>query len=351
MRNMRKRADSRHCEQLLTTPQEIFTTLIRELQRARESIDMEFYIFLGDRIGKTIATLLRRKARQGLRVRLVVDGYGSRHMPRKMRRQLRNDGIQLRVIHTFSHRRNHRKMVIVDQRTAFVGGINIADRYVVGNELGAWYDAVLRLEGSGVMPLCRLFEYDFATEATRTPPTPDTSVHSPVLYWSESGGGGAMTRLLYDVIDGAERDITLTTPYFMPPREVLHRLGRAIERGVVVRVVIPRRCDIWLIDDIMRHSIREAQSLGIEVSLLDNAFIHAKLALVDSRRVVVGSANLDAHSLTVNRELMLSSYNRTTCSQAREFLQQLQHKATPARDHEIKCHLPRFITRAITPLM
>ena len=348
---MRNRADSKHSEELLTSPQDIFTTLIKELQRAKESIDMEFYIFLGDRIGNTIATILSRKARQGLRVRLVIDGYGSRKMPHKLRQRLTSNGIQLHVIHTFSHCRNHRKMVIIDQRIALVGGINIADRYVVGNELGIWYDAVLRITGAGIAELSRLFEYDFAPRTKQSTLSPTTSAHSPMLYWSESGGGGAMLRLLYDVIDGAEREIILTTPYFMPPQGVLQRLHQAVERGVRVRVIIPRRCDIWLIDDVMRHSILEAQAIGIEILILDNAFIHAKLALVDSRRVVVGSANLDAHSLGVNRELMLSSFNRTTCASAKQFLLQLQSLTTPARNHEIKCRLPRFITRAIKPLM
>ena len=348
---MRNRADSKHSEELLTSPKEIFTTLIQELQRARESIDMEFYIFLGDRIGNTIATLLRRKARQGVRVRLVVDGYGSRKMPHSLKRDLTTDGVQLRVIHSFSHRRNHRKIVIIDHRIALVGGINIADRYVVGNELGIWYDAVLRLNGRAVAELSQLFEYDFATKSQRKGLIPYTSAHNPTLYWSESGGGGAMTRLLYDVIEGAEREIILTTPYFMPPRGVLKQLSHAIERGVHIRVILPRRCDIWLIDDIMRHSILEAEEAGIEVLILDNAFIHAKLVLVDSRRVVIGSANLDAHSLGVNRELMLSSFNRTTCISAKQFIEHLQSLASPAQCHEIKCFLPRFISRAIKPLM
>ena len=348
---MRNRVDSKHSEELLCSPQEIFTTLIKELQRARASIDMEFYIFLGDRIGNTIATLLRRKARQGVRVRLVVDGYGSRKMPRALRKALLADGIELRVIHTFSHCRNHRKMVIIDQRIALVGGINIADRYVVGNKLGVWYDAVLRIVGGSVTELSRLFEYDFAPRTTQSTLSPTTSAHSPMLYWSESGGGGAMTRLLYDVIEGAEREIILTTPYFMPPRGVLKQLSHAIERGVHIRVILPRRCDIWLIDDIMRHSILEAQEAGIEVLILDNAFIHAKLVLVDSRRVVIGSANLDAHSLGVNRELMLSSFNRSTCISAKQFIEHLQSLASPAQCHEIKCFLPRFISRAIKPLM
>ena len=348
---MRNRAESKHSEELLTSPKEIFTTLIQELQHAHESIDMEFYIFLGDRIGNTVATLLRRKARQGVRVRLVVDGYGSRKMPHSLKRDLATDGVQLRVIHSLSYRRNHRKMVIIDHRIALVGGINIADRYVVGNELGIWYDAVLRLKGRVVAELSQLFEYDFSTKSQRKGLIPHTSAHSPTLYWSESGGGGAMTRLLYDVIEGAEREIILTTPYFMPPQGVFKHLSHAIERGVHIRVILPRRCDIWLIDDVMRHSIREAQELGIEVLIIDNAFIHAKLVMVDSQRVVIGSANLDAHSLGVNRELMLSSYNRTTCATAKHFLEQLQSMTTPADDHEIKCLLPRFISRAIRPLM
>lgn len=348
---MRNRKGNELKEELLTSPQEIFTSIIKEVQRARESIDMEFYIFLGDRIGSTISTLLRRKARQGVRVRLVVDGYGSRNMPRKLRHALSADGIQLRVVHPFSHSRNHRKMVIIDQRIAFVGGINIADRYVVGNKLGKWYDAVLRITGPSVTELCRLFEHDFTSTYNNRSPALESSAHNPTLYWSESGGGGAMIRLLKDVIDGAEHNITLTTPYFIPPQEVLQRLGYAIERGVRVRVIIPRRCDIWLIDDVMRRSIREAQSIGIEILLLDNAFIHAKLALVDSRRVVVGSANLDSRSLGVNRELMLSTFNRTTCATAKLFIQQLQQMAIPAREQKIKCQLPRFITRVIRPFL
>lgn len=348
---MGNRADNKHREELLTSPKEIFTTLIHELQHARRSIDMEFYIFLGDRIGSTIATLLRRKARQGVRVRLVVDGYGSRKMPYSLRKKLILDGVQLHIVHRLSHRRNHRKMVIVDQRIALVGGINIADRYVVGNELGIWYDAVLRIKGASVAELSQLFEYDFAPKRERTALTPKTSAHSPTIYWSESGGGGAMTRLLYDVIEGAEREIILTTPYFMPPPGVLKHLAHAVERGVRIRVILPRRCDIWLIDDIMRHSIREAQEVGIEILILDNAFIHAKLVLVDSLRVVVGSANLDAHSLDVNRELMLSSSNRSVCASAKQFLELLQSMSTPARGNKIKCYLPRFISRAIKPLM
>lgn len=348
---MRNRAESRHSEILLTSPQEIFTTLIKDLQHARKSIDMEFYIFLGDRIGNTIAALLRRKARQGVRIRLVVDGYGSRRMPRRMRETLIHEGIQLRVIHTFSHHRNHRKMVIIDHDIAFVGGINIADRYVVGNALGTWYDAVLRISGASAKSLCRLFEYDFSPHAQTSIPTPDTPACGPTPYWSESGGGGAMMRLLRDVTEGAEREITFTTPYFMPPREVLQQLGQTVERGVRVSVIIPRQCDIWFVDDVIRHSIREAEALGIEVLMLNEGFIHAKLSLVDRRRVVVGSANLDARSLGVNSELMLSSFNRATCARAKSFLQQMRSMTTPATDYKIKCYLPRFITRALKPLM
>lgn len=348
---MRNRAERRRSEVLLTSPQETFATLIRELQRARKGIDMEFYIFLGDRIGNTIATLLCRKARQGVRVRLIVDGYGSRKMPQKMRQRLLSNGIQLRVAHTFSHCRNHRKIVVIDQHIAFVGGINIADRYVVGNNLGMWYDAVLRIEGASVTPLCQLFEYDLAPHAQASIPTPDTPACGPTLYWSEMGGGGAMMRLLDDVIDGAEREITFTTPYFMPPQGVLRRLGQAVERGVRVSVIIPRRCDIWLIDDVVRHSICEAAGHGIEILMLNEGFIHAKLSLVDRRRVVVGSANLDTRSLGVNRELMLSSSNRATCATAHSFLQQMRGMATPATAHKIKCYLPRFITRVLKPLM
>lgn len=337
-------------DRLLTTPTEIFTTLIQELQHAHKSIYMEFYIFDGDHIGTTIANILCRKARQGVAIRLLVDGYGSRNLPRKLRQRMIASGIEFRYSRLLGHRRNHRKMVIIDKTLAFVGGINIADRYISGNNLGVWHDAALLLTGDIIKELSRLFEYDFEPKPHR-PLSISQSLTTPILYWSESGGGDCMTRLLRDIVQSAEREAIFTTPYFMPPRSLLDIFSIAIQRGVRIRVIIPERCDILLLDDVIRHSINEASAIGIEVLVVRGSFIHAKLALVDSHRVVIGSANLDSRSLSLNRELMISTTNHSICQTAKLYVDRLQQLATPPREYENKCYLPRIFIRSIMPLM
>ena len=119
-----------HKLELLTSPSSIFSALIADLQHARESIDMEYYIFANDRTGNLFADILRRKARQGVRVRLIVDGYGSMSVSRAMQHAMAADGVEFSMHTLVSRARQHRKMAIVDGRVAHVGGINIADRYV-----------------------------------------------------------------------------------------------------------------------------------------------------------------------------------------------------------------------------
>lgn len=334
----------------MTSPNEIFTTLIHKLQHARKSIDMEFYIFAGDRIGTTIANILCRKSRQGVGVRVIVDGYGSRNLPRHIRQKMIADGVKFSFMRTYGHCRNHRKMVIIDNMYGFVGGINIADRYISGNRLGIWHDAVLLLTGSAVEELSKLFEYDLSPSRSKQPPITHT-LSSPALYWSESGGGDCMLRLLRDVCDSAEREVIITTPYFIPPRHTLDILHRAIKRGVRVRVIIPESCDISILDSVIRHCIKEAHEIGVEVLSVQGSFIHAKMALVDHSRVVIGSANLDARSLSINRELMLSTSNREVCHRAKLFLDRLQKLAIPAPTCGYKGYLPKFVIRSIIPLM
>ena len=347
---MRSKHHTEQREEFLSSPTEIFTTLVKELQRAHKSIDMEFYIFEGDRIGTTTANILCRKSRQGVRVRLLVDGYGSRNLPRTLQHKMISAGVELRFARTFWHSRNHRKMVIIDNHTALIGSINIADRYISGNRLGLWHDAVLHLKDRTINALHTLFEHDFSAKTKQMYITPHAP-YNPILYWSECGGGGGMVRLLKDIVENAEKEIIITTPYFIPPRHALDTLLRGIERGVRIRVIIPERCDILLLDDVIRHSISEAQAIGVEVLVVRRAFVHAKLALVDSKRLVIGSANLDSRSLSYNRELMVSTTNRAVCHSSRLFIDRLQKIATRPTQEQTRATLPKFIIRSLRALM
>ena len=338
-------------EQLLTKPATIFGNLIADVQHARRSVDAEFYIFASDRTGRAFAELLGRKSRQGVHVRLLVDGFGSRGMSSNMRRQLREDGVELCFFSSAGHCRNHRKMAIIDGAIAYVGGVNIADRYTVGNHLGVWHDAELRFEGRDTAMLSQIFEYDYATANGRDACIDVVDDGRLGVYWTECGGGGAMERLFADVVHGAERELIITTPYFIPTSHSFRLMHEAVMRGVEVRVLVPEHCDVWTVDDVVHHHIAHAVAAGIDVAVCRHSFLHAKMAIVDRRRVVVGSANLDARSFKVNREVMVSTVHRGVCAEAVSFVDRLMRLSTPPTSRELRCRLPNFLVHMLEPLL
>ncbi|MBQ8366360.1 MAG: hypothetical protein IJX40_01330 [Alistipes sp.] len=338
--------------ELLTTPTAIFGRLVRDLHHARHSIDMEYYIYASDRTGCAISDILCRKARQGVKVRLLIDGYGSRRMSRALLRRLRTAGVVVERHGLLRYDRNHRKMTIIDRHTAHVGGVNIADRYAVGDSLGAWHDVQLRLEGDGVVSLVALFEYDYVTAmGIRAVPPPMPSCGDVRIHCSEAQHGGAMYALLEDVVASAQHSVTITSPYFMPPHRVVEALAAAVCRGVRTTVIVPARCDIWVLDNVVRCHIARCQARGVEMLILREGFLHAKMALVDGRVTMLGSANLDARSLTINRELMLSTTRRSICHAAETYLLALREKCSlPARD-DLRSAIPAIVARLLEPVL
>ena len=344
---MRYNLNSRYRNlELLTTPSSIFSSLIADLQHARETIDMEYYIFANDRTGHLFADLLRRKARQGVRVRLIVDGYGSISIGRNMQRALLNGGVDLTCHTLLSRSRNHRKMAIIDGSVAHVGGVNIADRYVVGNTLGLWYDAQLRITGGGVAALLRLFDYDYmVSEGVMCEmPKPYSEAGFEVV-WSECRGGRAMSELLSSVIASARKRLLFTTPYFIPPKGIINELAAAVERGVEVTIIVPEKCDIWVLDHIIRNHIAHALSRGINIRICRRAFVHAKIAVVDGCRVVIGSANLDARSINLNREVMVVSQEYNVVEMANRFVDKLLWLSYAPEDGDSRSYIPSFVCR------
>lgn len=339
-------------QELLTTPSKIFSRLIADIQRARDTVDMEFYIFASDRTGHAFSELLRRKSRQGVRVRLLVDGFGSRRMSRSMRERLTADGVVVQVYGGLGNCRNHRKMTIIDGRVAHLGGVNIADRYVVGNRLGIWHDVQLRFTGGGVASLASLFDYDYLLcEGLSVEIPVATCCDDICLHWSECNSGEAMVRLLESVVVDARRSIIFTTPYFIPSQRMLNLLSSAVDRGVRVVVILPLRCDVWAIEDATRSYLREAIERGIEVMVTRAAFVHAKMAFVDGRRVVLGSANLDPRSLNINRELMASTSAPQVCLAADDFIRRLLKISSPPTLRELRNIIPAGVVRLFEPVL
>ena len=335
-----------HNLELFTSPSSIFGSLIADLQHARESIDMEYYIFANDRTGHMFTDLLCRKARQGVRVRLIVDGYGSMAAMRSMQRRLRSCGVEFSSHALMCRARNHRKITVIDRRVAHIGGVNIADRYVTGNGLGLWHDAQLRIEGEAVDAIVRLFDYDYMISEDVVCEVPMSySGDGLQIIWSESRGGRAMEELLDEVVASARESLLFTTPYFMPPQSVIHRLATAVKRGVRVELIVPERCDVWLLDHVMRRHIAEAVAHGIDVRICRRAFIHSKLAIADGRRVVIGSANLDARSLRLNREVMVVTDDSGVVAAAKKFVDGLSSILCVPEAKDMRSLIPQFVCR------
>lgn len=311
---------------LLHNGNNAFSALIAALQHASHSIHMEYYIFRDDRIGRTIADILMRKARSGVEVRVLYDAVGSWSLDRGIIRHLRLAGA---AVHSYAPlrfpwftpraaRRNHRKIVVVDGRVAFLGGINIAKYYLDGDNLGRWRDEHLRIEGDAVGDLQRIFAHDWAAAGGRAFPAEryvashDVRERLPVqIVRAEEGLSRPTLMDAYAAaILRARHTVRISSPYIMPPPLLLDALRIAVRSGVRVAVMTPSHSDSRFTDLISESFAADLLDAGVELYLYENGFLHAKLLVVDDRVASVGTANMDYRSLEDNLEVTAFLYGR-----------------------------------------
>ena len=311
---------------LLNDGGQMYPSLIHALHRAHSSIHLEYYIFDDDRIGSAISEVLIRKAKAGLRVRLMYDAVGSLRLSRTLVRRLRNAGVEVCVFGRLRfpwltpslNIRNHRKIAVIDGRTAFIGGINIARRYLEGDRLGRWRDEHLQIEGAAVAYLQRLFAADWCSAGGRP-----FDIGSHIAPCDASAGGvrlqigwsqtGSTRRTLSDAfmaaIMQARRDIMISTPYFVPPQPLLRALCIAAAGGVHVRLMVPARGDMPPALLAGESYFGELLAAGVDIYLYDKGFLHSKVLVVDSCTASVGTANMDCRSLCTNWEVAAFIYD------------------------------------------
>jgi len=352
-----------------------FSSMISDMQRARSTIHVEYYILTCDRLGMAILSLLRRKARAVVSVRVLCDAYGSRRLPRSLVRSLSRDGVRIRfdspIVFPYfrwaTHCRNHRKMVIVDSRTAHVGGINIASRYLDGDTLGRWYDEQVRLTGGAVADLERLFTSDWvrsggepieaAVPSLRGLRMPLPGRAAVQAAWSEHGiSRTTIADAIAAAMAQAQRTIHIVTPYFLPPQWLLDSLRRASASGVGVVLMLPSRCDSSIVCMAARSYVAECVEMGIDVVIYDEGFLHSKLIVIDSCRVLIGSMNLDYRSMDYNRELMLVIDDCPTAQRYAESVAAMMSRCrrVTAEDTESgrwRCGTAARLARLLSPLM
>ena len=302
-----------------------FDALLADIDAAHSYVLMEYYIIKDDTIGTAVADALMRKARKGVKVRLIYDHIGSLHTPNRFFRQMQEAGIEVHPFFrvTFPHFatrvnwRNHRKLAVIDGRIGYVGGMNIADRYIDGTGSGIWRDTHLRVEGPAVGAIQYAVAVDWSfmgqplildTPSTRQEHHPGAGIQlitsGPTSHWSN------IAMLFHKAIANARRRVYIQTPYFLPTDSLLRALQAAALAKVDVRIMIPARSDSTILTYASFSYVQECLRSGVKVYLYNAGMLHAKTVIVDDEFISVGSANFDFRSFEHNFESNVMIYSR-----------------------------------------
>jgi cardiolipin synthase len=296
---------------LLADGERFFPALEAAVAAAEESIHIGMYIFAADRVGKRLLTLLAAKAALGVQVRLLLDGFGSQSSRGAIARLLRGSGVELA---TFLPSRlsplhaprlnftNHRKTIVIDERVAFTGGMNIAEEYE-----SSWRDLMIRLEGPAVRGLHHVFleDWHFATgQALPEPRTPRPLPGGAEVAVVASGPDSEpwIHDAYFLAITLAERSLDIVTPYFIPSQALLMALRTTAGRGVKVRLLLPGQSDVRLVKWASRSYYRQLAEAGVRVFEYRGRMLHAKALVRDEAFAAVGTANIDSRSMGLSFE-------------------------------------------------
>lgn len=302
---------------------ECLTDIMADIEKAQHYVNVQFYIVMDDELGHKFTDLLIRKAQQGVKVRLIYDYVGSYGTKKRFFKKLNRAGVEahafFRVIFPqFATRinwRNHRKAVIIDGKVAYVGSMNIADRYVTGGDFDVWRDTAIRLTGAPVAGVQRNFAIDWSFMGQPLliegqpdqgeSETPEAQVaDSEGIQLITSGPTGRWSNIAFAyfrAITGAKRRVYIQTPYFLPTEGLLKALQVAALGGVDVRVMLPRRSDSWLLTYASQSYLTECLQAGVKFYLFDG-MLHSKVIIVDNDFATLGSANFDFRSFEHNFE-------------------------------------------------
>ena len=308
--------------ELILNGENKFARLLPALEGALHHIHLEYYIFEDDEIGKALAALLMAKARAGVHVRMIYDAFGSKALSRAFLRRLRDAGVEVvpfsKIHFPFAasrlNYRNHRKVVIVDGRLGWTGGINVSDRYINGSNPVYWRDTHLELEGPAVYSLQRHFlaDWNFCAGQHILPDERLFPALAPDLRYGDwvqimaSGPDYANPTIMLSIftaIVNARSRVFITTPYFIPNNSINDALKKAALSGKDVRLLVPRKADSNLVTAASRSYFGELLECGVKIYEYTRGFVHAKTLLADDRLAIISTANIDFRSFEYNFEI------------------------------------------------
>ncbi len=349
-----------------------FEALFEELEKAEKHIHIQYYIFLDDEIGSKTRDILVRKASEGVEVRLIYDDVGSWKAKRNFFKDMQTCGVEVqpflkvafKILTSRVNYRNHRKIVVIDGKVGFVGGMNVADRYIKGVNNGIWRDSHIKVEGKAVAGLQTSFLIDWYSSRKEFLASDS---YYPIL---ENKGDNLMQLVtsgpvgqfkdihlgMLQAITNAKECVYIQTPYFVPTDSLLLAIQMAAMRGVDVRLMLPRHSDTTFVHIASMSFLKEVLDAKVNVFFFEAGFLHSKLMVIDSSLTITGSANMDVRSFEHNFEIDAFIYNEETCNKAKEiFFRDIEQSTLlTIEEWEKRSRIEKFkesVTRLFSPLL
>ncbi len=363
------------------TGREALEAMCSAIEEASEHIHLQSFILEDDEIGNKFKNLLITKAKEGLEVRLIYDGFGSRFLKRKFVKNLREAGVEVLIFSPFRwlfpplivNYRNHRKILVVDAKKAFLGGVNIADRYCDGGIYKQWRDTHMMLEGESVQSLQASFLLDryFILNKNlkrRKKYFPEVdienslamaeskTIYSQILSSGPDSDWAAIMQCYLLAISQAKKHIYIITPYFMPNDSLLDAVKIASLSNVEVSIMLPSRTDTWLAHWGTMSYVAELLSAGVKIYLFNDGFNHSKVLSVDREFCMIGSANMDIRSLEHHFEVTAVMYDKCAAEHIEDRFEKdirLSTLITPAKwkKRPTKNKIYESIARLVSPML
>lgn len=358
---------------VLNNGYETFREMLKAIHEAKHHIHMEYFIIKDSDIGRRFQRALIKKAKEGIEIRVIYDAVGCWRLKEDFFAPLREAGVKIKpflpvTLPFFGNRlnyRNHRKILVVDGKIGFIGGINIGDEYIGKNKkMGFWRDTHLQVKGEAVYLLQVIFLRDwffvskeeldemvyFPRQGFCGQQMIQITSSGPDSYWE------AIHQAYFSAINAANKNIFITTPYLVPSESILMALKTAALRGIDVRILLPGRPDHRTVFWASKSHFIELLEAGVKLYQYQKGFVHSKTFIIDDNFVSIGTANLDIRSFLLNFEVNAFIYDEDMAKEMKGYFYQdlQQSKQVFLEDYRKRPFTHKFIesvTRLFSPIL